>query len=197
MPFTSYDDLQTSIGRWLKRNNLADSAPDFIALAEARLNRRIRVRQMRTYFTITPSTAFITLPGDYNEAIRLTYGDQRLTFMSEDEADVCMNNAGQFNRYTIAGNKIWLLTLVDGVTKFTLHYYQGIESLSESNTSNWLLEDAPDVYLYASLVEAEAFIKNDDRVAGWKAALDTALTDLESNDDCGQHSGSALAMRAT
>lgn len=197
MPFTSYDDLQTSIGKWLKRNNLSDSAADFIALAEARLNRRIRVRQMRTYFTITPSTAFITLPGDYNEAIRLTYGDQRLTFMSEDEADVCMNNAGQFNRYTIAGNKIWLLTLVDGVTKFTLHYYQGIESLSESNTSNWLLEDAPDVYLYASLVEAEAFIKNDDRVAGWKAALDTALTDLESNDDCGQHSGSALAMRAT
>ena len=77
----------------------------------------------------------------------------------------------------------------------TVHYYQDIEPLSDTNTSNWLLEDAPDIYLYASLVEAEAFIKNDERVAGWKAALDTAIADLQQNDNDSQHSGSSMAMR--
>lgn len=195
MPFASYDDLQASIGRWLKRNNLSDSAADFIALAEVRLNRRLKVRQMRTSFSVTPTTNFVTLPGDYNEAIRVTYGDKRLDFVAENAADVCLENFDGANKYTIAGNKIWLLTKTDG-SKFTLHYFQDIEPLSDTNTSNWLLEDAPDIYLYASLVEATAFVKDDDRVAGWKAALDTAIADLQQNDLDSQHSGSALGMRA-
>jgi hypothetical protein len=195
MPFQSYSDLQASVARWLKRNNLSDAAPDFIALAEARLNRKIRVRQMRTWYTVTPTQQFITLPGDYNEAIRLTYGDQKLDFRSEDSAEQWMEERGFGNEYTIAGNRIWLLTAVDGTTKFTLHYYQQIEALSTSNTSNWLLEDAPDIYLYASLLEAEPYIKNDERIAVWTAALTTALQDLEDNDQSGQYSGSALTMK--
>ena len=195
MPFSSYSDLQASIGRWLKRNNLSDSAPDFIALAEVRLNSRLRVRQMRTYYTITPSTAFITLPGDYNEAVSLSYGKCKLDFVTESAADPSLQNCDS-NAYTIVGNRIKLLTLVDGKTQLTLHYYANLEPLSDTNTSNWLLEDAPNIYLYASLVEAEAFIKNDDRVAGWKAALDTAINDLQTDDMSGQFSGSSLGMRA-
>jgi hypothetical protein len=195
MPFESYADLQASVGRWLKRNNLSDAAPDFIALAEKRLNRRLRVRQMRTWYTVTPSTNFVTLPGDYNEAIRLTYGDARLDFMSEAAADVAMQDVDQMNRYTIAGNQIWLLTNIDGTSQLKLHYYQDIEPLSTSNTSNWLLEDAPDIYLYASLLEAEPYIKNDDRIPVWTAALTSAIEDLHSNDRDGQYAGSSLAMR--
>jgi hypothetical protein len=196
MPFGSYDELQTAVGRWLKRTNLNDSIPDFIALAEAKLNTKIRVRQMRTFFSITPTQPFVSLPGDYAEAIRLTYGTRRMDFISENLATEQMNRDGQTDEFTIAGNKIWLLTYVDGQTKMTLHYYQNIESLSESNTSNWLLEDAPNIYLYAALVEAEPFIKNDDRIAIWAQMLQAALDDLERNDDSGQHSGSALSMRA-
>ena len=197
MPFNSYSDLQASIGRWLKRNNLSDSAPDFIALAEVRLNRRLRVRQMRNYYFNTPSQPFVTLPGDYNEAIRLTYGDKPLTFVSEAAADACMNNVDGLNKYTIAGNKIWLLTSIDGSSKLALHYYQGIEALSDTNTSNWLLEDAPDIYLYASLLEAEPFIKNDERIAVWSQALETAIKDLHDNDRDSQYPGGTLSMRAT
>jgi hypothetical protein len=195
MPFASYSDLQASVGRWLKRNNLSDAAPDFIALAEARLNRRIKVRQMRTFYSVTPSTNWVTLPGDYNEAIRITYGDKRLDFVSEAAADACMEDVDGMNKYTIAGNKIWLLTNLDG-SKLMLHYLQNIEPLSDSNTSNWLLEDAPDIYLYASLLEAEPFIKNDERIAVWAQALETAIKDLHDNDRDGQYSGSSLSMRA-
>lgn len=196
MPFSSYADLQASVGRWLKRNNLSDAAPDFIALAEARLNRRIRVRQMRNYYYNTPSQPFVTLPGDYNEAVRLTYAGRPLDFISEVAADECMNNVDGMNKYTIAGNKIWLLTAIDGTSKLALHYYQGIEALSDTNTSNWLLEDAPDIYLYASLLEAEPFIKNDERIAVWSQALETAIKDLHDNDRDSQYSGSSLGMRA-
>lgn len=196
MAIQTYADLQASIGRWLKRNNLSDAAPDFITLAEARLNRRLRLRQMRTYMSITPTQPFVTLPGDYNEMIRVDYADNKLDFTSENIAASYMNQGGDWRQFTIAGNNLWLLTYVDGSSKLTMHYYQQIEALSDTNTSNWLLEDGPDIYLYASLLEAEPYIKNDDRIAIWRAALETAIADISANDDSSQYSGSSLAMKS-
>jgi hypothetical protein len=196
MPFISYADLQTSVGRWLKRTNLNDSIPDFIALAEVKLNNRLRVRQMRTSFSVTPTQPFITLPGNYQEAIKLTYGTTALDFLSENLATIDMNQNCDVTQYTIAGNQIWLLGVIDSTSKFTMSYYAAIEALSTTNTSNWLLEDAPNIYLYAALIEAEPFIKNDQRIAMWVQMLQSALDDIESNDDSGQHSGSSLTMRA-
>jgi hypothetical protein len=196
MPLASYADLQTSVGRWLKRTNLNDSIPDFIALAEVKLNNKLRVRQMRNYMSVTPTTPFVTLPGDYQEGIRLTYGKTKLEFISENLATAEMNQNCDVAQYTIIGGKVWLLGFIDGATKFTLHYYQQIESLSDTNTSNWLLEDYPNVYLYSALLQAEAFIKNDPRMVTWAQMLQDSLDDIESSDDAGQHSGSSLTMRA-
>lgn len=196
MPFTSYADLQTSVASWLKRTNLNSSIPDFIALAESKLNNRLRVRQMRTSFSVTPTQPFITLPGNYQEAIKLKYGTTSLDFLSENLASDDMNQNCDVTQYTIAGNQIWLLGFIDSTSKFTMSYYAAIEALSTTNTSNWLLEDAPNIYLYASLMAAEPFIKNDQRLAIWGALLKEALDDIESNDDAGQHSGSSLTMRA-
>src|ERR1700760_175799 len=155
MSIQTYSDLQASVASWLKRTNLTAQIPDFITLAESRLNRRLRVRQMRTWYAVTPSQPFVSLPGDYNEMIRVMYGTQRLDFTSEDIADPWMNEGGQQNQFTIAGNSIWLLTYVDGATKLSMHYYAQLPTLSDANTTNWLLEDGPDIYLYAALLEAE------------------------------------------
>lgn len=196
MAIKTYADLQASVGRWLKRNNLSDAAPDFITLAEARLNRRLRVRQMRTSMSLTPTQPLVSLPGDYNEMIRVDYAGKKLDLTSENIADACMNQGGDWRQFTIAGNNLWLLTYVDGSSKLTMQYYQQLEALSDSNTSNWLLEDGPDIYLYASLLEAEPYIKNDDRIPIWRAALETAMADISANDDSGQYSGSSLAMKS-
>jgi len=150
---------------------------------------------MRTWYAVTPSQPFVSLPGDYNEMIRVMYGTQRLDFTSEDIADPWMNEGGQQNQFTIAGNSIWLLTYVDGATKLSMHYYAQLPTLSDANTTNWLLEDGPDIYLYAALLEAEPYLKNDARVAIWQDRLETALADLHSNDQDGQYSGSSLVMK--
>lgn len=195
MAFASYDDLQATIARYLKRTNLTDSIQDFIALAESRLNRSLRVRQMRATYTVVPAQNLVSLPSDYQEAIRLAYGSNRLTFVSERAASDSMQNCAT-NLYTIAGENFWLLTNVDGKTKLEVAYYQQIPALSDNNSSNWLLEDAPDIYLYASLLEAEPFLKNDSRIPVWRDALTAAINDLQINDESGQYSGASLAVRA-
>lgn len=45
-------------------------------------------------------------------------------------------------------------------------------------TSNWWITNNSDILLYASLVEAEPYLKRDDRIATWKTLLTEKLNDL-------------------
>ncbi len=51
---------------------------------------------------------------------------------------------------------------------FELSYYEKPIPLSETNQTNWLTENAPDMLLYATLLEAVPYLKNDPRIAVWK-----------------------------
>ena len=44
MAITTYSELQTAIDNWLARTDLAGRSPEFIALAEARMNRELETR---------------------------------------------------------------------------------------------------------------------------------------------------------
>lgn len=195
MALDSYEALRASLVRWLKRNNLNDYVPDFIALAEVRLNRRLRVRQMRSETVMTPRKTEVALPTDYLEMIRVKYGGRRLDFFSEATVD-SWGSPSICRGYCLAGDTIRLLARVDGESKLSMTYYQQIEALSDANPTNWLLEDAPDAYLYASLLEAEPYLKNDERIGIWREALTQAISDIGKSDGAAGHSGSTMVMRS-
>jgi len=64
-----------------------------------------------------------------------------------------------------------------------------------SVVSNWLTSNAPDVLLYGSLLEAEPFIKNDERIGVWVNAYNSAVTKIQNADARDRHSGSAMRVR--
>jgi hypothetical protein len=55
--------------------------------------------------------------------------------------------------------------------------------LSDAEPTNWLLANAPDVYLAASLIWGGVFVKNDEEAGRWNAVLQTGLDDLLWADD--------------
>jgi len=63
-----------------------------------------------------------------------------------------------------------------------LTYYGKIPVLSDSNTSNWLLAYAPDLYLYGALLEATPYLKDDERLATWSSLYANSLGDMEVAD---------------
>ena len=75
-------------------------------------------------------------------------------------------------------------------------YYYAFDALSESNTSNWLLEEHPDIYIYGALLEAESFLMNDPRLQVWKMGFEEALKELSKSGKTAQFSGAPLIMRA-
>src|SRR5688500_1318788 len=71
MAISTYTELQTAVANWLDRTDIAARVPEFIALAEAQMNRRLRVRQMVTRAEAALGSEFVEAPSDMLEPIQL------------------------------------------------------------------------------------------------------------------------------
>ena len=76
-------------------------------------------------------------------------------------------------------------------------YYKTFDALTALAPTNWVITNAPDVYLYGTLLEAEPFLMNDQRVQLWATALTQSITTLQEQDNKDRHSGSALRVMNT
>ncbi len=99
--------------------------------------------------------------------------------------------------YTILANEVSFGPIPATVQQVEMLFYKKFDNLSGSTTTNLLLTEAPDIYLYGSMLEAEPFIMNDERVPLWAQALQQAVTDLQEQDNKDRHSGSALRVMNT
>lgn len=74
-------------------------------------------------------------------------------------------------------------------------YWRRIPDLSDTNTTNWLLDKYPDVYRYASLAAAEGYLKNDPRLPLWASAAVQGLQEIAEHDEHDRFSGGPLQSR--
>jgi hypothetical protein len=65
------------------------------------------------------------------------------------------------NRYTIVGDEIQLNTTSS--SSIEISYYSKIPALDDTNTTNWVIDTHPDVYLYGCLAEAFSYVQNDEQ----------------------------------
>jgi len=206
MALTTYAELQTTIANFLDRTDLTATIPDFIAMAEASFNRTIRQPQMITKndsFSI--SSQYTTLPTDTLEIIRIVVDVQpviTLEYLTPEEISerrVGLSGTGKPYYFTVVGgttNQLEVLRSPDDTYTTSIVYYTKIAALSDSATSNWLLTNHPDIYVYGTLAEAEPYLKDDERVSLWLSLLEKALGDLRLQGEREMHSGSSLRMRS-
>ena len=67
MALSTFTELKEAVADWLDRSDLTARIPDFIALAEARINRELRIRPMEVRSTMytTVDQQYFNLPGGY------------------------------------------------------------------------------------------------------------------------------------
>jgi hypothetical protein len=204
MSFATYSDLQTSIANYLARSDLTSIIPDFITLAENRLRRELRIRQMLK--SVTTSTvsgdATVELPSDFLEIrdfVVMTNPIQPLSYSSPSSLsnDMRTSEVGVPLSYTILASEFQLAPAPDGIYTLKMLYFAAPPYLSSSNTSNIFLNVAPDGLLYGALVEAEPYLMNDARINTWGSMYDRAITSLTKSDEESQYSGVPLAIKLT
>ena len=184
------DGLKAAIADYLARADLTTQIDDFIALCEARTNRELRVRQMEAVASPNSTvvgTRTIPLPTDFIEArsIQITGAPNAvLTGLSLDQYNAAFPGSGQSQptHYAIVGSNLYLGPIPDAVYPVQFFYYGRIPALTASNTTNWLLTNFPQVYLYGSLLEAEPFMKNDPRIQTWAGFYDRAIAGIKGEN---------------
>ena len=191
MPLATYSDLQAEIAAWLRRGDLSAELPGFIALAEAQMNRRLRVRPMATRLEQTWSAEYVNLPVDFLAERELTIATagstHRLAYLAPEQIDVCTRtiSAGRPRFYGIYGGQLRLHPVPDAAYAGELVYLQAIPALSDANPSNWLLQSHPDAYLYGALTQSAPYLRADERLQTWGALFTTVLADIEAADRTG------------
>lgn len=204
MAITNYEGLKATVANYLARTDLTAQIPDFIQLAEIRLRRELRLRQMLK--SVTTSTvggdSTVALPSDFLQLRDLfvdTNPVRSLNFVSPSvfSRNGRVTESGLPVYYTIIGSEFKFAPAPD--TDYTLEmlYYASPEFLSASNPSNNFLAICPDLLLYGSLAEAEPYLMNDARVQLWSAMYDRGVSSLTAADDQSEFSAVPMTMTLT
>lgn len=197
MAFATYSDLQAAIASWLNKEDLTSVIPDFITLAEARFNRELRTLQMVKRATAQTSDEFVAVPADWLEAKDLSIANLPLAYITPEKLGEWknVNVTGKTRYYTIVGGSFELFPAPTSDVTVEMAYYAKIQALAVSNTSNWLLAKAPDLYLYGALQQAAPYIMDDERLPLWAANATAIIQFLNTESDNATHSGAPLIAR--
>ena len=202
MALTTYAELKTSVVDWLNRSDLTSAIPDFISLAEAQIERNLRTRQMIVRSTASLTTEYSAVPDDFLEAKTFKLDTspptplQFETIDSMDNLSVVYTSSGKPAYFSVVGNQFRFIPTPDTTYTGELTYYAKLSKLSSTNTSNWLLTAAPDIYLYGALMQAAPYLQDDARITVWAALYKNGLEELKLSDDRGSTSGGVLVTRA-
>lgn len=187
----TYTDLQASIAEFLNRQDLTAAIPTFVRLAEAQIARDVRHWRMEKRKVAPFDEAFEELPEDWLETIRLQMDGQPMELASREEiARARQSDAGgrpRFFCHSEGSLEVW--PAPNGVFEAELLYFARVPALTAEAPTNWLLTEAPDVYLYGALIHTAPYLVEDERAQTWGSLYAAAVQNLNQSSNRARHSG--------
>lgn len=197
----NYSSLQEAIAVFLNKSDLFPQIPTFIALAEAQMNRRLRVTNMMVNTQISIANEYNSSPADFLAPISMKnmLTTTVLDSITPDAMAWRKNqedaSAGEPLAYSVVGSTLEVSPAPDASYVMNLIYYGQIPALAINNSQNWVLTLHPDAYLYGALTQA-APLADDARAGVWSDLYERALTEIE-NADRTSSLGARLEPRAS
>lgn len=192
MAIADYTSLQTSVANWLNRSDLTANIPDFITLCETDFNRKLRIRAMESRQNATINAGGpSTLPSGY-------VGAKRIILTSDPNPPIDYVTPEQFSKmypitslqgrpkkFTIIASEIHFAPIPDSAYQVEMVLYSPFAALSSG--VNWMITNAPDVYLYGTLLQSAPFIKDKDSLEVWQGFYQNGLDWLNKRDQEDRH----------
>lgn len=202
MSIATYDDLKAAVADFLNREDLTSAIPTFIRLAESRISRDLRHWRMEKRSVAQLDAQYSAIPTDFLQPIRLQITDGPTGEVAPISTSQMLQLRGERSdlvgcptNYALTGGGLELYPTPDMAYNASLVYYARVPALSVSNTTNWLLSEAPDVYLYGALVHSAPYLKDDARVQIWEGLNAQAINNLNTSSSDAKYGGSGLVMR--
>lgn len=191
----TYDSLLVDVRRYLERGFTAESdqivydqLPRLITLGERRIARELKIegfiRAVQTPLQI--GLAVYLKPDRWRDTVSMTIDNNPIHIRSYEYIrnywpDETQTGTPQF--YADYDYQHWILAPTPSAADtLEILYYEQPRFIDEEFQTNWLTEYAPDLLLYATLLEATPFLKNDERIQMWQAMYDRAAQAISGED---------------
>ena len=215
MPFAlTYTSLTTALGQYMQRYDalITENIPLWISFAQTRIVRECKLLGFRTEVTgIFDGTALtsgmMSKPSDWRKTIAFYVGtgtgnnthtpvyERTYEYIRTIYPQIVTGIVPSVPRfYADADYNHWLVgPTPDKAYPFKIAYYGTLIPIDGTTQINWLTENAPDLLLYACLMEAVPFVKADERVQIWTSMYQNAKAALQAQELEGLYDNQAIA----
>lgn len=176
----NYTTLQSSAIEYLHRSDLASLCPTFVANAEAYLFRELHIKELQVSATVITTGGYAPLPSDFGSVSRLTLTKNGRVFTLDYSSvpDISTAAWGYPKYYALENNQLRIFGSSDADT-FTLYYIPKIEPLGVTVSTNWLLDNAQDLYMYATALEGAKHIRDESEIAKLQGMIPSMLDSVK------------------
>lgn len=194
----TYNSLTAAVLDYLERNGevLVENVPLFIMLGERRVARDLKILGLKVAITdtIPAGTSVFAKPNRWlnDSSFNIGTGTANNTrvFLQQRSYEWCRtywpdpSQTGQPKYYASDYNyNFWFVTPTPDVDyPYEILYYQTPQLIDETTSTNFLTGNAPEVLLYATLLETAVYLKDDERVPVWTDYYTKAKAALGDED---------------
>lgn len=206
----TYSSLVSSLEAYLQRQDalVLANIPTFIQLAQIRIPREMKLLGFRqevagNFDGTAQSTGIMQKPSDWRKTIAFYVGtgegnnthtpvfERDYDYVRSIYPDATVQGTPRF--YADADYNHWLVQpSPSSGFPFKIPYYSTLTPLDETTQTNWLTVNAPDLLLYASLLEAVPFLKVDERIPVWQGFYQAAKQALQGQEVEGRFDTQAI-----
>jgi hypothetical protein len=195
---SNYTELKAAVQDWAVRqdSSFVGRTGDMVALAEAWMNRKLRTRWQEAALTSEAIVAYqLPIPARAVAVKRLwpdsDAGARIEQSLLEEVVARRQSSAGVPMRMAWAGTN-WEFDatgVISGV------YFLKVPALSDDAPTNWVLSEAPDLYLFAALEQAAIYQQNANAAKAFQDKAMAIAAELNSDSQAAQVSGGKLIRR--
>lgn len=214
MTLSTYATLKTAVADWSYTGGGVTAAlvgTDFFPQVQSMMYYgdgndipALRIRAMEDLATVTPdaggtitiSSAFGAGWLEFKELTPTTSGAVSLDYVApwefRKQQDKIINTVGPQAIYTVEGDKVYLAPAA--VTTIAAKWYEKFTALSADGDADWIITNAPQVYLNGCLMCACAYT-DDQRESAFRQKFAASIRGLNRNDRLQRASGSIPVAR--
>lgn len=197
---TTYSELKSAIENWTHRADITNYLDEFIDMAEARMNEKLRLSEMEVRATTSINSEYTAMPSGFLEMRNIqinTNPVKPLEYLSPHVIDIKSDSAsGEPKYYTIIGDELQVYPVPDSSYTVEITYYKEQPALSATNTSNDILANWPYLYLHGCLYQAFMFIQDKDSASMHLGEFERLINECNNTSHRRKYSGAPMVVRA-
>lgn len=195
----NYADLKSDVAAWFIDEDLTSVIPSFVRLCEAEIRRRVRIRAMEQTTTIDVSSRSTALPTGFLSLRSLSrQGDDRvIEYMTPEKIreGSSWDASDGIEAFSIEGDNLIVAPAPSTTVTLDIVYLKAFDALSGDEDTNWLLDNAYDVYLFGTLEQAAVYAEDDQLELKYANRFGRIIEDLNREQKLSRIGGSSRVRR--